>query len=138
MDGITEVLSRTVDQLLGRSSGPLHFRLVLQPIVASVIAIKAGLRDARSGQSPFFWSLLTKAAERRRLIQSGWRDIGKVFILALLIDTVYQLFMFRAFYVLQSLIVAVAVAVVPYLILRGLVTRLARRNQAPSSTRRAA
>jgi hypothetical protein len=94
MDGITEVLQRTVEQLLGRSSGPLHFRLILQPIIASTIAIKAGLKDARQGQPPFLWALFTRAAERKRLMRSGWKDIGKVFIIALLMDTAYQLFEF--------------------------------------------
>src|SRR4029078_11082258 len=106
MDGITEVLQRTVEQLLGRSSGSLHFRLIVQPIIASTIAIKAGLKDARQGQPPFLWALLTRAAERRRLMRSGWKDIGKVFLIALVIDTAYQLFVFRAFYPLQTLIVA--------------------------------
>ena len=141
MDGITEILSRTVEQLLGRSSGPLHFRLVIQPIIASAIAIRAGLRDAREGQPAFLWTLMTSELEhRRRLIRSGWKDIGKIFVMAIAIDTVYQLFMLRAFYPLQALIVAVAVAVVPYIILRGLVTRLARRTtpRSPSSTTRAA
>jgi Flp pilus assembly protein TadB len=136
MEGISEMLNRAVEELLGRSSGPLHFRLILQPIIASTIAIKAGLRDARSGQPPFLWTFLKDANERRRLIQSGWKDIGKVFIIASIIDAIYQLFVLHALHPLQTLIVAVAVAVVPYVVLRGLTTRLARRTspKSPSSS----
>ena len=139
MDGITEVLQRTVEQLLGRSSGRLHLRLILQPIIASTIAVKAGLKDARQGQPPFLWALFTRAAERKRLMRSGWKDIGKVFIIALLMDTAYQLFEFHAFYPLQTFIVAMGVAVVPYVVVRGVVTRLARRTfpQSPSASRAA-
>ena len=141
MDGLSELLTRTIEQLLGRSSGPLHFRLVMQPVVATIIAVKAGLRDAREGQPPFLWTLATDASRRKRLIQSGWRDIGRMFTIAFLMDTAYQLFILRAFYPLQALIVAIGVAVVPYTLLRGIVTRVARRptnSSSNPSSRRAA
>src|SRR5262245_29029922 len=141
MDGITDLLSRTIEQLLGRSSGPLHFRLVMQPIVATIIAVKAGRRDARAGQPPFLWTLATDADARTRLIQSGWKDIGRMFTIAFLMDTAYQLFVLRGFYPLQALIVAIGVAVVPYTLLRGIVTRVSGRtgdSRSDSSSRRAA
>jgi hypothetical protein len=141
MDGLTELLSRTIEQLLGRSSGPLHFRFVIQPVVATVIAVKAGLRDAREGRTPFLWTLATDASARKGLIRSGWKDIGRMFTLALLMDTAYQLFVLREFHPLQSLIVAIAVAVVPYTLVRGIVTRVARRtgdSRSNPSSRRAA
>src|SRR4051794_988301 len=127
MDAITEAFSRAIGDLLERGSGPLHFRLVLQPIVASVLAIKAGLRDARKGQTPFLWDVFTNREKCGQLIRSVWKDIGKLFTVAFLIDTVYQIFMLHAFYLLQALIVAMAVAVVPYTLLRGLVTRIVSR-----------
>jgi hypothetical protein len=133
MDGLTDLLSRTIEQLLGRSSGPLHFRFVMQPVVATIIAVRAGLRDAREGQPPFLWTVLSNAAERKRLIQSGWKDIGRMFTIAFLMDSAYQLFFLRGFYPVQALIVAIAVAVVPYVVLRGIVTRFSR--PASSSTR---
>jgi len=125
MDPIAEI-SRGIEQLMGRASGPLHFRLILQPTIAIILAVRAGLRDAREGQPIFFWTLLTNPVERQRLAQSGWKDIGKVFIVALVLDAVYQVMVFRTFYPLQSLIVAVIVALVPYVFLRGLVTRIIR------------
>jgi len=139
MNAIIDSLSRAVEQLLGRSSGPLHLRLIIQPVIASIIAIKAGLRDARQGYAPFFWTFLTKETERRRLVKSGWTDIGKIFVAAFMIDTAYQIFVLGAFYILQALIVAVVVAVVPYVVLRSLVDRFSGRNSRRStSSRRAA
>jgi len=117
----------------------MHLRLVIQPIIASIIAIRAGLRDARNGRPAFLWSALTNSSERRSLLRSGWEDIGKVFTAAFLIDIAYQIFVLRGLHPMQSLTVAVIVAVVPYLILRGLVTRAARRlGKTPSSSARAA
>jgi len=139
MDAIADLLNRIAEGLVGRASGPMHLRLVIQPIIASIIAIRAGLRDARNGRPAFLWSALTNSSERRSLVRSGWEDIGKVFTAAFFIDIAYQIFVIRGFQPLQSLTVAVIVAVVPYLILRGLVTRASRRlGKTPSTARRAA
>ena len=139
MDAIADLLNRIAEGLVGRASGPMHLRLVIQPIIASIIAIRAGLRDARNGRPAFLWSALTNSSERRSLVRSGWEDIGKVFTAAFLIDIAYQIFVIHGFRPLQSFTVAVIVAVVPYLILRGLVTRAARRlGKTPSSSARAA
>ena len=127
LEAIVEMLKRAVEQLLGRASGPLHFRLVLQPIVAAAIAVRAGLKDARQGQPAFFWAVLTNEAERQRLLHSGWKDIVKIFVVAIVLDTVYQVIELRAFYIVQALIVAIVLAILPYVLVRGPVTRLKRR-----------
>lgn len=134
MDVLTE-LNRGIEQLLGRAGGPLHFRLILQPMVATILAIRAGVRDAHEGQPVFFWTLLTNPAERKRLAQSGWQDIGKIFIVALVLDAVYQVMVFHTVYPVQSLIVAVMIALLPYVLLRGLVTRIVRVFSGPGQPR---
>ena len=126
MDAISEMVHRAVEQLLGRASGPLHIRLVIQPIMAAILLIRAGLRDSREGKPAFFWTILTIPKERQILLRSGWKDIGKLFIVAMVLDALYQLIVFRGFYVVQSLIVAMVLVVIPYTILRGVVTRLTR------------
>jgi hypothetical protein len=127
MDTIFQMFSRGVERLIGRLSGPLNFRLFVMPTVATILAIRAGLRDAREGQPPYLWGLITNRTERRRLVRSGVKDVGKIFIMAVVLDTAYQLFVLRAFYIGQVLIVAVACAIVPYVLIRGPVTRLTRR-----------
>ncbi len=49
---------RVGSQLLERVSGPMKFRLVLQPCMAAFFAIRSGLKDAKLGNRPYFWSLL--------------------------------------------------------------------------------
>ena len=135
MDAIREILSRGIQQLLGRAGGPLHFRLVFMPTMVTILAIRAGLRDAREGKPPFPGGILTNPTERRRILRSGSRDIGKIIIMAVVLDTTYQLFVLRWFYPVQLLIVVVACTIVPYLAIRGPVTRLTRglyRNRAGS------
>jgi hypothetical protein len=124
---------RVGSQLVARVSGPMKFRLVLQPLMASFFAIRSGLADARAGKPPYFWGLLTNPGERASMMKDGWKSIGRVFILALLLDVVYQIIVLHFVYVGEAIIVAVVLAIVPYLIVRGPVTRLARLKNAVSS-----
>ena len=124
-----KILERLWDNLIGRISGPLNFRLIIQPAVATFIAIRAGLNDAREGRPAFFWAALSDRAYRPELLQQGRKDVGKVFILAAALDSVYQLIVHRGVYVLELLIVATVLAIVPYVLIRGPVNRIARRKQ---------
>jgi hypothetical protein len=118
-------LTQSFEQLLARPDGPLHLRFVLQPIVASFIAIRAGLRDCRDRQPPYLSTMFFRSELRRGLLESGRRDIGKVFIVAVILDAAYQLIELRWLYPLQAFIVATVLAVVPYALVRGPASRCA-------------
>jgi len=60
------------------------------------------------------------------MLRDGWKSIGRVFVLALALDIVYQVIEFGTLYVAEAIFVAFLLAILPYLILRGLITRLAR------------
>src|SRR5512137_1040446 len=126
MDTILEMLSRGVEQLLGRAGGPLHFRLLVMPTVVTVLAVRAGLRDAREGHPAFLWAAITNGSERPRLMRSALKDIGRIFIVALVLDTTYQVIALRWIYPVQLAIVAVGCAIVPYVLVRSPVSRIAR------------
>ena len=125
---------RFTTQLVDRVTGPLHFRLVLQPLMAAFFAIRSGLADASADRPPYFWALLTDRADRRAMIKDGWKSVSRVFVLAIVLDVVYQLYVLHFVYPLQSITVAFVLAIVPYLILRGLVTRVARAMGRGAST----
>ena len=119
-----DILMRVMENMGNRISGPMKFRLVLQPVMASIFAIIAGLNDAKAGKPPYFWALLTDPAHRRDMMRDGWKSVGKVFVLALVLDVVYQIIVLRFVYPGETLLVAFVLAIVPYLILRGMVNRL--------------
>lgn len=123
-----DIWMRIVENMGDRTSGPMKFRFVLQPVMASIFAIIAGLNDARTGKPPYFWALITSSAHRAEMIRDGWKSVGKVFILALVLDVVYQSIVLRFVYPGEALIAAFVLAIVPYLILRGLVNRLTPRK----------
>lgn len=119
-----EIFSRGWDELLARDSGPLHVRLLLQPLVASILAIRSGLNDAREGRPVFFWTLALKPVQRRSLLRHLWKDVGKLFLAACVLDVVYQLLVLRWVYPVQTLIVATTLAFLPYFVVRGLTNRI--------------
>jgi hypothetical protein len=127
-----EILARIWENLGGRIGGPMKFRLLLQPLMVSFFAIRSGIKDARAGRPPFFWTVLSDPQSRADLLRDGWKDIAKVFTMAFAVDVIYQLIVERWVYLLESLIVAIVLAIIPYLILRGPVTRIARATMQTS------
>lgn len=121
-----EIWMRIVENLSDRVSGPMKFRLFLQPVMAAVFAIMAGIKDAKAGRPPYFWSLFSQPQTRAAMLRDGWKDVSKVFILALILDVIYQMTVLKFVYPGEAIIVAFVLAILPYLILRGLVTRLVR------------
>ena len=102
----------------------MNARIFIQASVAALLAIRAGLRDAREGRPPFFWALAFSPDHRRELLRQGWKDIAKVFVAALVLDVIYQLKVLGMLYPGEAIVVAFLLAVVPYLLLRAPVTRL--------------
>jgi hypothetical protein len=121
-----ELLTRISEDLIGRVHGPLTLRLLLQPAIAIFFATRAGLRDAREDRAPYFWALFSNPEHRREMLREGWRDVGKIFVIAVVLDVLYQILVIRWVYPGETLVVASALALLPYLIFRGAVTRIAR------------
>jgi hypothetical protein len=120
------MFARIMANLIGRIGGPMAFRLILQPTVAILFAIRGGLKDAREGRAPHGWVILTDSTKRKELLRESWADIAKVFLAAVIIDFIYQALELRWFHPEEALIVATCLALLPYLLLRGPVNRIAR------------
>lgn len=125
-----DFLTRSLEDIVGRASGPMNVRLVIQSTVAAILGVRAGLRDAREGKPPFFWALAFDREHRHELRRQGRKDIAKVFVAALVLDLVYQWIALPAIYPGQAVVVAVLLAVIPYLLLRAPVGRLFGRRRA--------
>ncbi len=119
--------ARIWHDLIERPSGPMSFRCILQPAMAAVAAIHDGLKDARAGRSPYFWTVLRKPQERVGRLREGLNATARIILLGIVMDTIYQILVLKRFYPNEALIVALLLAFIPYVILRGLVVRIARR-----------
>jgi len=118
---------RIWDNLLGRPGGSLAFRFLLQPAMSTMFAVRDGMKDARKGSSPYFWTVLSNPKERLAQLHDGIAATGKIILLGILIDGLYQAIEFKTFYPVEALKVALLLAFIPYLLIRGPVTRIAGR-----------
>jgi len=125
--GVTaEVFERLWRQLLDRPSGPVSFRFILQPSVAVIAAIKDGIEDARTGRSPYFWTIVRYPRERMGRLGEGLAATAQILLIGMAIDVIYQYLEFKTFYPNEALIIALLLAFVPYLLFRGPAARIAR------------
>jgi hypothetical protein len=123
---VGDVLSQLWQEIVARPDGPMALRFYLQPLMAVIFAVRDGLKDARTGRPPYLWAIFTSPGERGALIRDGWRSVGKIFIIAVVLDTIYQFVVLGGLRPLEGLFVATVLALVPYILFRGPVNRLKR------------
>ena len=121
------VVTQAWHEIVARPEGPLALRFYLQPAMATFFAIRDGLQDARNHQPPYFWALFAESTNRKALLQHGWKSVGKIFVMAMAIDVLYQLIVLHGFRPLQTVTVAALLAILPYIVLRGPANRAAKR-----------
>jgi len=129
---MNELFTRMWENLVARTEGPMHLRFFLQPAMSLLFTILAIIRDAKAGTDPFLWRLITLKGERKKIVWEAWKDVGKVLVVGIILDVVYQLIVIfklkteHTFYPLESIIVPFILAIVPYIILRGPVGRIVK------------
>ncbi|MEJ8826118.1 hypothetical protein WKW80_29510 [Variovorax humicola] len=128
LDVLPELLTRTWDDITSGRHAPLSFRFILQPAVAAFFAYRAGRQDARDGRPLYMWALVRDRTQRKALLREGWQHIGKVFIVAIVMDAIYQVISVHWLYPGEAVMVAVVLAVLPYLVFRSLVNRILGRR----------
>jgi hypothetical protein len=119
-----EVRQRLWQNLLERPSGPMTFRFILQPIMASIVAWRDAVKDARTGRSPYLWTLLTNRAKAGGRLQEGLIATARILLLGLVMDVIYQAIVFDTFHPGEAAIISILLAFVPYLLLRGPISRV--------------
>ena len=112
--------------MIARPHGPMAFRFILQPVMAAIVALRDGVADAKAGRTAFFWTHLANPVERGGRLREGLIATARVILLGLGMDLIYQLIVLKTFYPGEAVIVAIALAFFPYLLLRGPVDRIAR------------
>jgi len=120
-----EVRQRVWQNLLDRPTGPMTFRFFLQPIMASIAAWRDGVRDARAGRSPYFWTMITHPEKLGGRLHEGLVATSRIILLGLVMDVIYQAVVFETFHPGEAAIIAILLAFVPYVLLRGLAARVA-------------
>jgi hypothetical protein len=122
---IEDSFTRLWENLIARPTGPLKFRFLMQPAMAILLAFRSGLKDSRDGKPAYFWAVFADPSQRRELLHDGWKSIGKLIVLTVAFDCVYQVIVLHWIYPFEALVVSLVLAVIPYLLVRGPVNRIA-------------
>jgi len=127
VDGFLEYLHRFASDVFERTDGPMTFRFFLQPTMAFIAALHDGIKDARLGRSPYMVGLMASPHhERIQSFREGVTAVTRVLLLGVAMDVIYQFKVYGGFkYPLETFVIAVALAFIPYLLLRGPVARVA-------------
>jgi len=87
---VVDMIERGWDNFLARPNGTLSLRLILQPTMAALLALRAGIQDAKEGRQGYLWSILSNPERRLQLLHEGWRGARTPFLAAIVLDCVYQ------------------------------------------------
>jgi hypothetical protein len=109
----------------GMFGGKFQIRLILQPIVAIVLGLRAGIADAKAGRAPFIKELVLahEHRSRRAALKEAVRDALVPLIVAFLIDSILQHMINGRVRPLVALIVGGLLVFLPFLIMRALANR---------------
>lgn len=124
-----EVHRRIWSDIFARPGGPMALRFALQPTMAIIAALHDGIKDARTGRSPYLWTMLTSRTERGGRLREGLIATGRTLLIGLVMDGIYQSIVLKTFYPGEAVIMVILLAFVPYLLLRGPIARIVRRLQ---------
>ena len=108
-----EVRQRVWEDLLDRPGGIMAFRFFLQPSMAAIAALRDGIKDAKTGRSPYFWTVLTNPRPSAGRLHEGLMATARIILLGFCMDAIYQLIEFKTFYPAEAVIVAIVLAFVP-------------------------
>jgi hypothetical protein len=94
--------------------------------MAALVAISDGHKDAQTGRSPYFWTVLWKSDERMGRLREGLNATARIIVLAFTMDLIYQLLVLKTLFPNEAVVIALLLAFVPYLLIRELVVRIAQ------------
>jgi hypothetical protein len=75
---VEELWQRFVENFIGRLDGPLHFRFIVQPLMALIVATLDGIKDAKLGKPAYGWAVFSSPEHRKELLKDGWKHFGKI------------------------------------------------------------
>ena len=121
-----ETRNRMWEQLVERPTDKMKFRFLLQPVMSALAAFRDGVHDAKTRPRALFLVAADHPATASSGSREGLVSTARVILLGLVMDIVYQWLVLGTFFPGEAVIVALALAFLPYVLLRGPFGRLAR------------
>ena len=115
---------RLVDDMVARLHGPGRMRFILQPTVAIILGARDGVKDAHAGSPPFLSALVFRTG-RRELVRGALASVRDLVAIAILLDVVSQLLIFRMVHPGAALLLGPVLIAAPYAFSRAAANRIA-------------
>jgi hypothetical protein len=115
-----------IDDIPRRLAGAGRFRFILQPTIACILGVLGGLADARAGRPPYLYGILFHHGLRRELLRSALEAVANLFLMGILLDSVFQWVLFGISHPGAALVIGPILIALPYAIVRALSNRLSR------------
>lgn len=128
MDVILEGFRTFWSELVDRPEGPMAFRFILQPCMSLLMALRDGIKDAKTGRTPYLWHIShTDSRNRNAALAQGMKATGRIMFLGIAIDVAYQFKVMGGFVrPVEAIVIALVLGFLPYLVMRGPVSRIAK------------
>jgi hypothetical protein len=117
----------------GMFGGKFQFRLIIQPLAAIILGLRYGVRDAKSGKSPFLHSVATAKGGRGALLKGAVRAALMPLIVAVIIDSILQQLINHRIRPVAALFVGAILVFLPFLIVRSLAHRAWTHGHPPAA-----
>lgn len=116
----------------GILGGKFQIRLILQPVVAMILGVRLGIRDAKHGKPAFFMSVVAGGRERWAILRQGLRDAIVPLCVAFVLDGVLQELILGRIRPGAAVVVGLLLVFLPFVVMRGLSNRIwSYRHHAP-------
>jgi len=110
-------------------TGKGQVRLFVQPILATLLGVRVGVRDAKLGKQPFFQRLVLSKEERHRdVFRESLRDGALPICVAVIVDGILQRLTLGYIRPVAALVVGAILAWTPFVVARALANRAWRRR----------
>ncbi len=117
---------RFFEDIPKRLAGPGRLRFLFQPAMAIVIGWRLGRRDARAGRPHFLHGLFLHAEHRAALVRETWEGIAILFLMGILLDSVFQWVLLGTSYPGAALVVGPILITLPYAAARAVASGFGR------------
>ncbi len=121
------------EQLRG---APGSFRFIVQPLVAILLGIRDGRRDAREGHRPYVIGLWEAKGHRRHELRLLWKQIAVPFVVAVVLDSALQYVVMQQVFFRTALVIGTLLIALPYIAARGMANRLSRGSRIQNKARK--
>lgn len=122
-----------IEELPQRLTGPGRMRFIIQPVVAMVLGVIAGRKDAIAGHPPYLYAFIFGARSRKALLHSGLSQLRNLLALSVVLDAISQFLIYGLVHPGAALLVGPILVCLPYAASRALSNRVTQYRRSKKS-----